>query len=296
MDRLPYDATTEAEVRQYFTTRALQLASRKYVWLGNVDQPQEGVFLTHFYHTERGYTAFYVLASHRGRGLATKAVHFTQKPIITVEDCRVADFLTKAGADFVKEPGLYDTSEYSLVEQMYASNRAKRSQVFLMNHIDEGLVLLDMIGASDEARRGYCLHPLLQNDVDLQANFDNVAESTSPRTIALAMDYRSFANAWLSDKVTINSDGLMPYYELNGKPTPGPLSEVRDMLIADKVQNYKDFILYHRTTHPRRLNLERYFHEWIIALGVANQFDRWYRELCAITFTTPATYTPIGSL
>jgi hypothetical protein len=32
----------------------------------------------------------------------------------------------------------------------------------MMNHIDEGLFLLDLLGASEDTRRAYALHPLIQ--------------------------------------------------------------------------------------------------------------------------------------
>ena len=34
------------------------------------------------------------------------------------------------------------------------------------------------------------------------------------------------------------------------------------MLIADKVQNYKDFLLYHKNTHERSDELDEYFNSW----------------------------------
>lgn len=40
------------------------------------------------------------------------------------------------------------------------------------------------------------------------------------------------------------------------------------MLVADKVQNYKDFSLYHADTHPRAKELERYFQNWFCRLNI----------------------------
>jgi hypothetical protein len=48
------------------------------------------------------------------------------------------------------------------------------------------------------------------------------------------------------------------------------------MLIADKVQNRKDFERYHRDTHPRARDLDHYFRNWLIALRVT---ETRYHEL-----------------
>ena len=46
------------------------------------------------------------------------------------------------------------------------------------------------------------------------------------------------------------------------------------MLVADKVQNYKDFLIHHRATHPNADRLEAYFRQWLQRLGVSiEQFE-----------------------
>jgi len=41
------------------------------------------------------------------------------------------------------------------------------------------------------------------------------------------------------------------------------------MLIADKVQNRKDFEIYHSSTHDKKDRLAAYFAEWLEALEVS---------------------------
>lgn len=173
-----------------------------------------------------------------------------------------------------------NTLEYRLISNHYGDRVAKRSQVRLMNHIDEGLVVLDRISATDEAKRAFCLHPLFQADEDLKENW-YMARYVDPHVLLLAIEYRSVANDFLSNKIeslqeTIEAygiDGLNP--EL---VRLSPLFEVNEMLIADKVQNYKDFVTYHKATHDRTSELDDYFNIWLKRLGVSDQL---YNSLCA---------------
>jgi hypothetical protein len=160
------------------------------------------------------------------------------------------------------------THEYKLVETFYKDKVAKRSQVPLINHINEGLIILDSIDATSAAKRAFCLHPLLQHDDDLKTNFLVAHHRTSAYVMMLAMEYRSVANEYLSDKVGSGQEIRL-----------SPLREVNDMLIADKVQNRKDFVTYHKGTHPRSVELNLYFNEWLCRLGVD---EANYQNLCKI--------------
>jgi hypothetical protein len=158
-----------------------------------------------------------------------------------------------------------DTREYKMISLYYGDRVAKRSQVPLMNHINEGLIVLERISATDAAMRAFCVHPMLQADADLKANKHLYLE---PEIMMLAMEYRNIANAFLSDKM---DDTIIGDIKLS------PLFEVNEMLIADKVQNYKDFITYHRDTHPRSRELSRYFLNWLAALNIP---ATTYESLC----------------
>lgn len=164
------------------------------------------------------------------------------------------------------------TIEYDLIFEYYGYKKAKRSQIPLINHIKEGQYILDSIGASDLAKRAYCLHPLLQADIDLENYGFFVASKVSTEVMMLAMEYRNIANKYLSLRVIRN----LAEIELS------PLVEVNQMLIADKIQNYKDFIIAHRNNHPRRYELEIYFQNWLTKLEV-NNFDEWFEKLKGIS-------------
>ena len=155
--------------------------------------------------------------------------------------------------------------EYKLIELHYKDRVAKRSQVPLINHINEGLVVLSAIDATDAAKRAFCIHPLFQADEDLEENY-YLASSFEPRVLMLAMEYRSVANEYLSDKVNTEQ-----------KIRLSPLKEVNQMLVADKVQNYKDFLTYHHGTHERSDELSVYFDKWLNRLEIDNAT---YLNLC----------------
>lgn len=155
-----------------------------------------------------------------------------------------------------------------MVRHYYGERVAQRSQVPLLAHILEGLAVLAAIGASEQAMRAFCLHPLLQADADLAENFLTVSEALSSVVdgavvLALALEYRSVANEFLSDK-------LMPAAGIR----LSPLKDVNNMLIADKVQNKKDFLIHHATTHARREALATYFDHWLRALGVSDRYGQ----------------------
>lgn len=146
---------------------------------------------------------------------------------------------------------------YQLINSYYGNRRAKRSGVLYINHIDEGLIILEAIGASLTAKKAYCIHPILQEDDTLAQNM-SLVQSVDRNTLITAMEYRNVANRGLSCYQVDNPDHIYL----------GPLKDVHDMLIADKVQNRKDFIKYHLGSHPKSEELDRYFRNWLRALKV----------------------------
>lgn len=162
-----------------------------------------------------------------------------------------------------------NTVEYKLISKHYGNQVTKRSQVPLINHINEGLTVLDDIRASDAAKRAFCLHPLFQANADLIENY-YMAQFVEPHVLLLTMEYRNIANAFLSDKM----DSPNPQWIYLS-----PLNEVNQMLVADKVQNYKDFVTYHKGTHKRSDKLEMYFKQWLDRLGIETSD---YSRLCTL--------------
>ena len=145
------------------------------------------------------------------------------------------------------------SKSYELISSYYGDRTTKRSGVKLMNHIDEGLDILNNIGASDIVKDAYCLHPLLQSDEDFNKNKTMDFSGIPTEIIILAVEYRRVANSYLS---TMSMDDFVGFTN----------NEIRQMLYADKIQNEKDFKLYHEGVHPRSKELRKYFDNWINVL------------------------------
>lgn len=172
-----------------------------------------------------------------------------------------------------------NTAEYKAIQEFYGERRAKRSGVKLIDHIHQGVKIMQAFDATDAAIRAYMLHPLFQNDDELETvgvNFANRNSGADPFVIMLVMEYRARANDWLSNKVTQHERGG---YYMNGKPSSGVLHEVKLMLIGDKIQNRKDFELYHKGKHERSAELDLYFKEWLKFLDVT---EERYQEVIEI--------------
>lgn len=158
--------------------------------------------------------------------------------------------------------------EYKLISEFYGERRAERSQVLLMNHINEGIKILQRIYATTPAMLAFAIHPLLQSDGDLAMEYPKIARQVDVYALGLAMEYRSVANEYLSHR-SINHISEIRL---------SPLKSVNDMLVADKVQNYKDFILYHHGTHPRSKELHQYFRNWLEKLDCEYVMDEVFPE------------------
>lgn len=265
--RLDFDANTVTDVHQYYHTRSLQFAWHGISWSKELI-PFDGGFATMFTDDADGtkYGSFYIIESERGKGKWKNGVAaIGNAPIITMPDCDIEEFLVKNNVPYRIVYGVHESLEYQMIKAHYGNNKANRSKVWLMNHIDEGLLVMNHYGASEIAQRAYCLHPMTQNDTDLKANWSYLINRANPAAVGLSLEYRNIANAYLSHKV-------VEVVQLS------PLEDVNMMLRGDKVQNYKDFILYHRGTHARSDQLDAYFRHWLDELGVTN-FDEMFDKL-----------------
>jgi hypothetical protein len=274
LPRLPQTVASLPEATHYFAGRAQQMRVHGFRWkpeetlevLDDRDQAWAAATVYTECSSGKDFQALYVyqlfLGQGRYRDYIATCKSSEMMPVVTMTDCEIEDHLAKIGLAEGKNyrvlRGITDTPEYHMISEYYGDEPAKRSGLYLMDHIDQGLYILKEIGASEETMRAFCLHPLYQADPDLKDSFAADVSKISQRAIWLAMEYRNIANAYLSTRTIRSLEDI--------KLSPWP--EVNQMLIADKIQNLKDFIRFHRGGHARRVELQSYFMDWLKRLGV----------------------------
>lgn len=149
---------------------------------------------------------------------------------------------------------IINTYEYVAICNFYNYKKAKRSKVPLMNHINEGVILLQKWKRSLDEQKAFCIHPIVQNNENVDVSWSDV--------LPLAEEYRDKANSYLCIPETDHIKTSEQLLEILGDIS----KECAFLLLADKVQNQKDFRIYHMFTHNRRNELEDYFNLWIKTL------------------------------
>jgi hypothetical protein len=273
--RLNHDCNNTKDAIQYYKERAIQMVLdgfelKKISLLGKT-------LIAYFERDGKEYQSIYVLKDFRGEGLYLQDLkeEIENPNIVTSRDCNIESFLKKHKIKYTTCLGFTDCIEYQYISEMYGNDCAKRSGVPFMNHIDEGLAILHWIGASLEAKKAYCLHPIYQTDETFSVYGkkdmrDKNVFGISANVIVNSVEYRHVANNYLSTREIKSLDDIKL----------SPLKDVNDMLIADKIQNRKDFELYHEDTHPRSKQLAQYFRNWLEKLGISeDQYQEYKKKL-----------------
>ncbi len=214
------------------------------------------------------YHSYYIIEGMRGKGYYSEVQQEYSGRIITIPDCNMEEFLRAKEIPFKLACTFTQNPHYQWIERVYGNTRAKRSQCFYMDHIDEGLALLQSLKCdSHHAKEAWCLHPIIQVNKHLLDAAKDLKGSTTidPYSVMLATEYRNLANAYLP------SMGVRPAKDIR-------LSEVADvntMLVADKIQNRKQFE-QHREKFKNADVLDSYFKSWLERLEVPEEL---YQEL-----------------
>jgi hypothetical protein len=267
-------STNYKKVEEYYYLRTKQLLflgfSPNYDLTPIVmDENLVGVVYRNKAEKHNHYVSLYVLADCRNKGYYKR--YLDENPgikIFTINDCDIVRFLQKNNINFENLSGFFNSNSYEWISEVYGKTKAKRSNQYYMNHIDEGLFIFKKLGLGSSKNfdmwDAFAVHPIFQEDKNLvNIGFKKVTPiKLCPKSIVLAMEYRHVANAHL------------PKHPIK-KPEEidlGSLPEIKTMLIADKIQNCKDLELYNKN-HPSYERLHHYFHnEWFPRLGVTEEF------------------------
>ncbi len=271
MKRFDLNANSYKEAYNYILNRTIQLLKYNVYFETSFEIEQDNSYIgidATFSYNKQEYHAIYIYLDQRGKGFYESYVKKNNYKIITHSDCQIESFLKSKNIPYICFGE--NTLEYRWIEEVYGDQKSKRSKVYLMNHIDEGLTILNQIGASTESKKAYCLHPIFQDDESFKSISKDKINLIDPNVIINAVEYRSVANAYLSNQI-INSINDIKL---------SPIKDVNDMLIADKVQNYKDFEVYHKDTiyesrHPRSAELDKYFKNWLEKLNLTQKYQSW---------------------
>lgn len=261
-DRFNFDANTIPEARGYILARAKQLLRFGYK-LTSIIEEEWGIS-AYFDYRGEVLQSLYILTDYRGKGIYPTKV--TNK-ILTSEECNITSYLVRNKIPYTEIT--IGFREYNFVSNIYGVQKSKRSGIYYMNHVDEGLYILNKLKARRITMAAYTMHPMLQSDESLLTNF-HLFENMDSLVMVLATEYRSVANEYLSSRSITDISEIRL----------SPLEEVNQMLIADKIQNRKDFELYHKGTHPRSEELTLYFDNWMKRLDISEEFYQECVEYC----------------
>lgn len=162
---------------------------------------------------------------------------------------------------------------YETINAFYKSKKTSKNVPYI-NHINEGIIHLEEMKVSNDTINAFILHPLAQcvnlkgadakviltqKEMDKHFNIYDI----EPIIAYELLMYRKFANAYLcrpeTDDYTFN-DAFEVIKDLKNDQS------VLKMLVADKLQNYKDFVIYRKNDHKRSKELETYFNYWLLSL------------------------------
>lgn len=289
--RFNQTATSHGEARQYYVNRAISLLDD--LWMLEKMEDVEWGVIAYFYNTRLGGRArsAYVFPHWVGQGCYTNWLNSFDGKVLSLPDCeRTWAYLEKHCLDRMVNARVVRHRKCSLpykyVSEFYGDRRSKRSGQYYMNHIDEGLFILSQF--DDPRLQGaFCLHPIVQNDDDLFKNSEemrlgHLLRGCEPYDIVCAMEYRRVANSYLSTHERKKAKDI----------DLGPMLEMRGMLIADKIQNRKDFEVYLKGNVWNSQDLDYYFKVWLERLGVSE--ERYIDIANLIQERTLRDWTKIG--
>ena len=149
------------EIIKYFRNQSIKALHAGVSWNGVVEDIDGWGAKTTFMHDNKSYISIYVyLSSRNHRHMSVYMESNKHIRFCTTPSCELEAFFQKKGVEYVVLRD-YPSIEYEMIKQYYGETCTDRTGLHMMNHIDEGLYILESIGASENAKRAYIGHPLV---------------------------------------------------------------------------------------------------------------------------------------
>ena len=242
----------DSEIKQHYSRSISKMLRFGYSWQYEIETDQ--LIRNIFKHEYKMYQSIYIKEKYRNQGLFQKDVNRVPNTIVTLPECNLQQYLEKKNIPHILlEDGL--ETAYSEIEKYYGDKLAKRSGIPYINHIDEGLGILYLLGASRETKEIFTLHPIYQ---------DGFKSTNVNNTLMYHFVYYS----WLFSRKNYKLESQT--YEYFEKELDANM-DLRNIFIADKIQNYKDFML-NKKKYDDFKSIEQYFLWWFDTLEVSHRF------------------------
>lgn len=273
MKRFDLNAKTHNEAINYIKNRILQIAHTR-VQVKDIFEIPEGVWIKVEYNNSF-YYSLYLLEQYRTHNRYYEL--WKQKSdeigheikIIITSACSMSQYLKYKQIPYIVVNGLTNTPEYNIIENIYSEKYSKRTGVNYMNHIDEGLIILNKLSASLDAKLGYIIHPIFQSDEELKRCYNHTSlTNISPQSLINALEFRNIINNYSKFRTIKDFDEIKL----------SPLKDVNFMVAADIIQKRKDFEQYHIHTHEHSQQLIIYFNNWLKRLNIGEHFYQTIKE------------------
>ena len=168
------------------------------------------------------------------------------------------------------KPKLEKLKGYQLIKEHYGTRHSNRGNRPHIAHIQEGAWLhFHENGWNPIVQEAWCIHPLFQGDDTLIKSLTHPENWQSVQAGALiqTMEYRNIANGYTSKMPLRDPSRILL----------SPIPEVNQLLMADKLQNRKDYEQYVRPnlSKEEQTRLDTYFAAWFARLNIG---EEKYRE------------------
>lgn len=270
--RFDFDIDNHKDAVGYIKNRATQLLrfGAKLIEIQKYKEAVVGIFE----YKKSTYQSIYILKSFRKNNHFQKIHSLNKMPILVCREDKIEDFLKNKGYDY-KLIVVEDSNPYVTISKYLGDEVTWKSKKFKMDHIDEGLAIMEIRNASKYAKSAFCLHPMMQDDCDLRKHRSgkglSLPDSMVPmRVLINVMDFRSVANEY--KLFSYPRKKIKSVYDIR----KSPLKDVDEMLIADKVQDRKDFEVY--GVYGDEKDHAEYFKNWLERLDIKDVDYKKYKE------------------